>query len=66
VRTRTAVPTREESLALVRNLLRTAISSIVYLRNIFPEHCFRDRTLTGLYILFPISLLFFNDVYVMY
>jgi hypothetical protein len=34
----------------MRNLLRTAISSIVYLRNIFPENCFKDRTLTGINI----------------
>ena len=34
----------------MRNLLRTAISSVVYLRAIFPEECFRDHTINGLRI----------------
>lgn len=33
-----------------QNLVRTAISSIVYLRNLFPEDCFQDKKLTGLTI----------------
>ncbi|KNC50598.1 HORMA domain-containing protein [Thecamonas trahens ATCC 50062] len=42
--------TASESLCLVRNLLRCSISTIAYLRSLFPEHCFYDRTLNGLRI----------------
>ncbi|KAL9658557.1 hypothetical protein ABK040_006096 [Willaertia magna] len=47
---RTEQITHEESLTLVRNLMRTAISSISYLRNLFPEDCFQDRTISGIQI----------------
>ncbi|KAA6376868.1 MAG: putative meiotic specific asynaptic protein, partial [Streblomastix strix] len=40
--------TEQQSLVLVRNLIRTAISSIAYIRHIFPEDCFSDRLLSGL------------------
>ncbi|KAK2957475.1 putative Meiosis-specific protein PAIR2 [Blattamonas nauphoetae] len=39
---------RQQSLILIRNLLRTAISSISYIRHIFPEDCFQDRLLSGM------------------
>ncbi|KAL0235057.1 hypothetical protein GEMRC1_001639 [Eukaryota sp. GEM-RC1] len=42
--------TAAQSLTLVRNLMRTAISSVCYLRNLFPEDCFEDRPLAGLTI----------------
>ncbi|KAL0213311.1 hypothetical protein RCL1_006937 [Eukaryota sp. TZLM3-RCL] len=42
--------TQVQSLTLVRNLMRTAISSVCYLRNLFPEDCFEDRPLAGLTI----------------
>lgn len=32
---------------MIRNLFRTAISSISYIRGLFPEDCFGDRILTG-------------------
>mmetsp|Transcript_27702 Transcript_27702/g.44248 ORF Transcript_27702/g.44248 Transcript_27702/m.44248 type:complete len:450 (+) Transcript_27702:42-1391(+) len=41
---------KEESITLVRNLMRTAISTICYLRGIFPEDCFTDRTVSGIHI----------------
>lgn len=42
--------TSQESLTLVRNLMRTAISAVCYLRNLFPEKCFVDRTISGIQI----------------
>ncbi|KAL0210898.1 hypothetical protein P9112_009196 [Eukaryota sp. TZLM1-RC] len=50
VRTSTESVTSGQSLILVRNLMRTAISSVCYLRNLFPEDCFEDRPLAGLTI----------------
>ncbi|KAG2375185.1 hypothetical protein C9374_010189 [Naegleria lovaniensis] len=47
---RTQSVTYEESLTLMRNLMRTAISSVCYLRNIFPEDCFQDKSLSGINI----------------
>jgi len=41
------VPTEQQSLTLMRNLLRTSISCICYLRNLFDESCFIDKNLTG-------------------
>ena len=38
---------QQQSATLMRNLLRTAMSSICYLRHLFPEDCFQDRFLTG-------------------
>ena len=32
---------------MMRNLFRTTISSISYIRNLFPDNCFTDRILTG-------------------
>eukprot|EP00698_Gefionella_okellyi_P024243 TRINITY_DN8502_c0_g1_i11.p1 TRINITY_DN8502_c0_g1~~TRINITY_DN8502_c0_g1_i11.p1 ORF type:complete len:371 (-),score=75.08 TRINITY_DN8502_c0_g1_i11:758-1870(-) len=40
----------KQSLTLMRNLMRTAISSICYLRHMFPEECFQDRFLSGINI----------------
>ncbi|EFC42471.1 meiotic specific asynaptic protein [Naegleria gruberi] len=34
----------------MRNLMRTAISSVCYLRNLFPEDCFQDKSLSGIQI----------------
>ena len=42
--------TRGQSLTLVRNLFRTAISSICYPRGLFSEECFSDRSVVGLNI----------------
>lgn len=42
--------THNQSLTLVRNLFRTAISSVCYLRGLFPENCFSDRSVVGLNI----------------
>lgn len=42
--------TYQQSLVLVRNLIRTAISSICYIRHLFPENNFVDRILSGLNI----------------
>ena len=33
---------------LVRNILRIGISSIAYLRHLFPEDCFQDHILAGM------------------
>eukprot|EP01135_Chromosphaera_perkinsii_P004811 Nk52_evm42s296 gene=Nk52_evmTU42s296 len=41
-------PTQQQSLNLVKNLLKTTISNISYLRNLFPEDTFHDRGLEGL------------------
>eukprot|EP01087_Luapelamoeba_hula_P014369 TRINITY_DN4198_c1_g1_i1.p1 TRINITY_DN4198_c1_g1~~TRINITY_DN4198_c1_g1_i1.p1 ORF type:complete len:370 (-),score=72.76 TRINITY_DN4198_c1_g1_i1:105-1214(-) len=43
-------PTQEQSMTLMRNLLRTTVSSICYLRHIFPEECFHDKQLCGINI----------------
>jgi hypothetical protein len=48
--TQTSIPTEQQSLVMMRNLLRTAISSISYIRGLFDEHCFSDRVLTGVHI----------------
>ena len=39
--------TRQESQVLVRNLIRTSISTICYLRNLFPDESFQQRSLVG-------------------
>ena len=39
--------TRTQSISLVKNLIRTAISSIAYVRNLFPQDCFEERSLSG-------------------
>ena len=33
---------QEQSLTLVRNLIRVTISQIAYMRNIFPSKCFEE------------------------
>jgi hypothetical protein len=33
---------QEQSLTLVRNLIRVTISQIAYMRNIFPSQCFEE------------------------
>eukprot|EP01119_Soliformovum_irregulare_P026254 TRINITY_DN9983_c0_g1_i1.p2 TRINITY_DN9983_c0_g1~~TRINITY_DN9983_c0_g1_i1.p2 ORF type:complete len:594 (+),score=203.61 TRINITY_DN9983_c0_g1_i1:2028-3809(+) len=43
-------PTETQSLVMMRNLLRTAISTITYVRGLFPEDCFSDRLLAGVNI----------------
>lgn len=50
VKLATETPTEVQSLSLMRNLLRTAISSISYLRHLFPEDCFADKSLAGIHI----------------
>eukprot|EP01059_Diplonema_ambulator_P014980 TRINITY_DN26025_c0_g1_i1.p1 TRINITY_DN26025_c0_g1~~TRINITY_DN26025_c0_g1_i1.p1 ORF type:complete len:212 (+),score=56.95 TRINITY_DN26025_c0_g1_i1:48-638(+) len=39
--------TAQESLIAVRNMMRMAVSTIAYLRNIFPDESFTDKTLSG-------------------
>lgn len=46
----TSLLTVSSSIIISQNLVRTAISSITYLRNIFPEECYIDKKLTGLNI----------------
>ncbi|KAJ1343258.1 hypothetical protein BSLG_002284 [Batrachochytrium salamandrivorans] len=41
-------PTAMQSLTVVRNVLGATIGSITYLRNVFPEHNFKDTRLNGL------------------
>ncbi|KAL5040701.1 hypothetical protein RTP6_007686 [Batrachochytrium dendrobatidis] len=41
-------PTAQQSLTVVRNVLGATIGSITYLRNVFPEHNFKDTRLNGL------------------
>lgn len=36
-----------ESLALVRNLLRTAVSTISYMRSLFPDDCYTNVKIAG-------------------
>jgi hypothetical protein len=33
---------QEQSLTLVRNLIRVTISQIAYIRNMFPSNCFEE------------------------
>jgi hypothetical protein len=42
----------------MKNLIRTALSSIAYLRDLFPEDCFSEKRLTGVKVktLLPESL----------
>jgi hypothetical protein len=40
--------TKQESQVLVRNLIRTSISTICYLRNLFPDESFQQRSLVGI------------------
>ena len=42
--------THEESLTFMRNFMITTISSVCYLRNLFPEDCFQDKSLSGIQI----------------
>ena len=41
--------TEVQSSLFVKKLLAVAVSNIAYLRAIFPEHAFGDRSLEGLY-----------------
>jgi hypothetical protein len=50
VRQTTDTVTQQQSLTLVRNILRSSISSICYLRYLFPEDSFTDTQLAGLKI----------------
>lgn len=43
------VPTYQQSLTFVRNLIRTAISSICYIRGLFDDKHFVDKNLCGKY-----------------
>lgn len=36
--------TKSQSLTLVKNLVRVSISTVCYLRNIFPDSCFQERS----------------------
>jgi len=47
---RTGEVTPEESATLVRNLLRTSISTVCFVRSVFPESFFVDRTVSGVRI----------------
>ena len=47
VATRSKTVSAQESLVLVRNLMRCSISTIAYLRNVFPDENFADRTMSG-------------------
>ncbi|KAJ5066293.1 horma domain-containing protein [Anaeramoeba ignava] len=49
-KTRTETTTENQSMTLVRNILRTTISSIAYLRYLFPEENFYDRSIAGINI----------------
>eukprot|EP01134_Creolimax_fragrantissima_P007354 CFRG7354T1 len=46
--TKTASITEMVSLTLMKNLMRTTISSVAYLRGFFPDEVFNDRQLEGL------------------
>ncbi|ORY47805.1 DNA-binding protein [Rhizoclosmatium globosum] len=46
--TTTNAPTRQESLQLVQNLLRSSFAAISYLRGLFPEDTFDDVKLNGM------------------
>lgn len=46
----TEAVTQVQSLALMKNLVRTAISSIAYLRNLFPESSFKNQRITGMHV----------------
>eukprot|EP01080_Neovahlkampfia_damariscottae_P005643 gene5643-9459_t len=50
VKPQTKEITRQESQVLVRNLIRTSISTICYLRNLFPDESFQQRSLVGIQI----------------
>ncbi|EAY09113.1 HORMA domain containing protein [Trichomonas vaginalis G3] len=50
VRQQTDTVTEVQSITLVRNILRSGISSIAYLRYLFPEENFQDTSLAGLKI----------------
>jgi hypothetical protein len=47
---KTETPTHQQSLTLMRNLLRASISCICYIRNIFDDTCFQDKNLSGISI----------------
>mmetsp|Transcript_27982 Transcript_27982/g.109902 ORF Transcript_27982/g.109902 Transcript_27982/m.109902 type:complete len:157 (+) Transcript_27982:321-791(+) len=38
----------EQSLTLTKNLVRTSISSIAYIRNLFPDDCFTEQHIGGM------------------
>ena len=40
--------TAQESLVLVRNMMRTSVSTVAYLRGVFPDEAFGDRRVSGL------------------
>jgi len=42
--------TAEQSVTLMKNLFRTSISTICYLRDLFPEDCFKEKRLTDITI----------------
>eukprot|EP00808_Paulinella_micropora_P031413 g29600.t1 len=42
--------TEQQSLTLMKNLVRTSISTICYLRGLFDEECFKDNQMTGIKI----------------
>eukprot|EP01105_Mastigella_eilhardi_P028073 TRINITY_DN9020_c0_g1_i5.p1 TRINITY_DN9020_c0_g1~~TRINITY_DN9020_c0_g1_i5.p1 ORF type:complete len:477 (-),score=136.57 TRINITY_DN9020_c0_g1_i5:59-1489(-) len=44
------VPTEQQSMSLMRNLLRTSLSCLTYLRHLFPEDCYEDKVLAGVHI----------------
>lgn len=50
VRQQTDTVTEVQSMTLIRNILRSGISSIAYLRYLFPEENFQDTSLAGLKI----------------
>lgn len=40
--------TQAQSMILLKNMIRLSISSVCYLRNIFPPSCFSSRDYAGL------------------
>ena len=47
-KTKVATISQVQSLTLVRNLLRTGVSTIAYIRELFPEDSFKDVTFNGM------------------
>jgi len=50
VKQTTETCTEVQSATLVRNVIRSSISSIAYLRYLFPENCFNDAQIAGIKI----------------
>eukprot|EP01063_Lacrimia_lanifica_P000579 TRINITY_DN1030_c0_g1_i8.p1 TRINITY_DN1030_c0_g1~~TRINITY_DN1030_c0_g1_i8.p1 ORF type:complete len:525 (+),score=151.55 TRINITY_DN1030_c0_g1_i8:73-1647(+) len=46
-RQRSTTVSAQESMVLVRNLMRTSVSTVTYLRNVFPEDSYTDRVISG-------------------